>query len=259
MRVALGVEYKGGGFSGWQSQVGARTVQDCLEAALARVADRPVRVTTAGRTDAGVHAAGQVVHFDTDAARAPRSWLRGANSYLPEDVRVWWAGPVADDFSARFSALERTYRYIIHCARTRPAVLGELCAWTPHDLALAPMRDAAAGLAGRHDFSAFRAAGCQAASPVRTITRVEMGASGPWRWLDVTADAFLQHMVRNMAGSLMLIGRGERPPHWLAEVLEGRDRRRAGAAAPPAGLYLTGVRYPADAGAPEPPEPFRFW
>jgi len=259
VRIAVGVEYKGTSFSGWQSQRGTRTVQDCVELALGRVANHPVRVVSAGRTDTGVHATGQVVHFDTDSVRPEHSWVRGANSNLPADVRILWARPVAESFHARFGAVERAYRYVIFTSSTRPAVLGELCAWTSYDLDARSMQQAAGTLLGEHDFSAFRAAGCQAKSPRRTIRRIELQQSGPWLWLDIAADAFLQHMVRNIVGSLLPIGRGERPPEWLAEVLQGADRTRAGMTAPPRGLYLTAVQYPERFELPQPAPAVRFW
>lgn len=259
MRIAVGVEYKGTAFCGWQSQSGVRTVQDCVEHALSRVADHPVRVITAGRTDTGVHATGQVVHFDTGSRRSAYSWMRGANSHLPPDVRVLWARQVPDDFHARFSASERAYRYVLYCSTSRPAILRDLCAWSYYDLDVHPMRDAAASLLGGHDFSAFRAAGCQAKTPYRTVREVVLSQSGPWLWLDIAADAFLQHMVRNIVGTLTAVGRGERPAEWLTEVLESGDRTRAGATAPPEGLYLSAVRYPAQFGIPIPANPVRFW
>ena len=259
MRLAVGVEYRGTAFSGWQSQSGARTVQDCVELALSRVADHPVRVVPAGRTDTGVHATGQVAHFDTPSSRREYSWMRGANSCLPQDVRVLWVKHVPDDFHARFRAVERSYRYIICVAAGRPAILGDLCAWSYEDLKLQPMRRAARSLLGEHDFSAFRAAGCQAKTPRRTVTALELAQSGPWFWLDISADAFLQHMVRNIAGTLMVIGRGEQPPEWMSEVLEGRDRTRAGPAAPPEALYLSEVKYPSRYDIPAPMARVRFW
>lgn len=259
MRIAAGVEYKGTAFSGWQSQRGVRTVQDCVEHALSRVADHAVRVVTAGRTDAGVHATAQVVHFDTHSTRPEHSWRRGANSHLPDDVRVLWVKPVPEHFHARFSAVERAYRYIVFCSRERPAILGDLCAWVYYDLDLRPMQDAAAALLGEHDFSAFRAAGCQAKSPWREVRRLVLSQSGPWLWLDIAADAFLQHMVRNMVGSLVLVGRGERSPQWLKQVLDSADRTKAGAAAPPEGLYLSAVTYPDELDIPPPASPVRFW
>lgn len=259
MRLAAGVEYRGTGYAGWQSQQGVDTVQDRVERALSVVADHPVRVVTAGRTDTGVHATGQVVHFDSDRSRPSYSWLRGANSNLPADVRLLWVRPVPDDFHARFRAQSRSYRYIFHVAPARPAVFHDLCAWIYYDLDLVPMQEAAGLLPGTRDFSAFRAAGCQAKTPVRTVTRAELGQSGRWYWLDIDADAFLQHMVRNIVGSLILVGRGERDPEWLAEVLASRDRTRAGATAPPEGLYLCEVAYAERYELPPPVPRPRFW
>lgn len=259
MRIAVGIEYKGTGFSGWQSQDGVRTVQDCLEQALSMVADHPVRVVTAGRTDTGVHATAQVAHFDTGSPRPARSWVRGTNSHLPADVRVLWAREVPGDFHARFSAVERSYRYVVHVAPCRPAILHDLCTWVYDDLELRPMQEAARLLLGGHDFSAFRAAGCQAKSPWRTVSRSIVGQSGPWFWLDMSADAFLQHMVRNVAGTLLEIGRGGHSPAWMSDVLLGRDRTRAGPCAPPAGLYLSEVAYPPEFDLPRPGGRVRFW
>lgn len=259
MRIALGVEYKGTEFNGWQSQSGVRTVQDCLERALGRVADASLRVVTAGRTDTGVHATGQVVHFDAERYRPPHSWVRGANSHLPPDVRVHWAKVVPENFHARFSAVERSYRYVIRAAPGRPAILHDLCTWVYSDLELAPMAEATRTLLGRHDFSVFRAAGCQSKSPVRTVTHGQWSQSGQWIWLDMSADAFLQHMVRNVVGTVLVIGRGERPPEWIRELLDGRDRTRAGPCAPPQGLYLSEVRYPLEFDIPPPLERVRFW
>lgn len=227
--------------------------------ALSRVADHPVRVVTAGRTDTGVHATGQVAHFDTRSSRSEYSWIRGANSSLPDDVRVLWVKQVPDDFHARFRAIRRSYRYIIRVSATRPAILNDLCAWVYCDLKLKPMQYAVRFLLGEHDFSAFRAAGCQAKTARRTVSDLELAQSGSWFWLDITADAFLQHMVRNIAGSLIAVGRGDQPPEWIAQVLESRDRTRAGSTAPPGGLYLSEVMYPAGYGIPAPMDRVRFW
>ena len=244
MRLALGVEYCGTGFSGWERQRDRRTVQAELERALAVVADRPVRVVCAGRTDAGVHGLGQVVHFDTDAARPDRAWLLGTNSNLPEDVAVQWVKTVPDDFHARFSARSRHYRYVILCGPARPAVASGRATWVHAMLDLGRMREAASLLLGEHDFSAYRALACQAKSPVRTVHRLELERHGRHLWLDVVANAFLHHMVRNIAGVLIDIGSGKREPRWAREVLETRDRTLGGVTAPPDGLYLMGVGYP---------------
>lgn len=259
MRIAIGIEYKGSGFNGWQSQDGVRTAQDCIEKALSLVADHPIRVVAAGRTDTGVHATGQVVHFDTERSRSSYSWTRGANSHLPNDVRVLWAKQVPSGFHARFSAAARSYRYILHVSSSRPAILGELCAWVYYDLNVKPMQKAAQLLVGEHDFSSFRAAGCQAKTPCRKVTDIDLNRAGCWLWLDITADAFLQHMIRNIVGSLILVGRGERRPEWMTQVLERRDRTLAGATASPAGLYLSKVFYPPAFDIPAPASRARFW
>lgn len=260
MRIAVGVEYKGTHFHGWQAQQqGVRTVQECVERALACVADHPLRVVTAGRTDTGVHATGQVVHFDTPSQRPEYSWMRGANSNLPLDIRVTWVRHVDDEFHARFSAVQRSYRYVLYTSSSRPAILNGLCSWNYYSLELQRMRDAAAYLPGEKDFSAFRAAGCQAHSPVRVVHRVSLEQSGPWTWMDISADAFLQHMVRNIVGSLIDVGRGERDPDWIAALIRRGDRASAGMTAPPDGLYLSEVRYPERFALPRPVAPVRFW
>lgn len=240
----MGIEYRGTGFSGWQLQDGARTVQGCVEAAVSRVADHPLRVVCAGRTDARVHAFGQVVHFDTPAQRTPHAWVFGANTHLPHDVSVLWARAVADDFHARFSALRRHYRYVIYNASVRPAVLHSSVAWEFRALDDERMREAAVALRGEHDFSSFRSYACQARSPVRTLYRLDVTRRGRFIMIDAIANAFLHHMVRNLAGVLMEIGMGKQPPPWAQEVLEARDRRLGGVNAPPDGLYLIGVQYP---------------
>ncbi len=243
-RYALGLEYDGTAFVGWQRQPAQRSVQEVLEAALSVIADESLGVVAAGRTDAGVHASGQVVHFDTTRTRPLRAWTLGANVHLPDDVAVRWAQPVGPDFHARFGATGRTYRYLI-CERTcRPALLRRHAAWTHRPLEVGAMQAAAEVLVGQHDFSAFRAAGCQAHSPVRTLRRITVRRCGDLVLFEVEANAFLQHMVRNLVGSLCRIGRGERDADWLEGVLAARDRRLAGPTAPARGLTLSGVEYP---------------
>ncbi|MBF0218847.1 MAG: tRNA pseudouridine(38-40) synthase TruA [Gammaproteobacteria bacterium] len=244
MRIALGVEYDGTGYCGWQLQQGALTVQAVVEAALAQVAAHPVRVSCAGRTDTGVHAEGQVVHFDSDAVRTERSWVFGANANLPKDVVITWARPVDNRFHARFSATGRAYRYLIYSRAVRPTFLAGRVTWSHTPLQLQPMREAAQLLLGRHDFTTFRAVACQAKSPVREIRRLDMMQQGAFTVIEVEADGFLHHMVRNIAGVLMKIGRGEAAPTWCGEILAARDRREGGITAPPSGLYLTRVDYP---------------
>lgn len=243
MRIALGVEYDGSGFSGWQRQRSGRTVQACVESALSRVADVPVQVICAGRTDTGVHATAQVVHFNSDALRTTGNWVRGSNSHLPDDVCIHWAKPVPEDFHARFSARRRHYRYVISNEPSAVALLRQRVCCERVPLDLESMQQAAAVLLGEHDFSSFRAAACQAKSPVRTIYRLDVSRSGKWLYLDIEANAFLHHMVRCIAGMLISIGRGEQAPGWMSEVLAARDRTLAGVNAPAAGLYLVAVAY----------------
>jgi tRNA pseudouridine38-40 synthase len=254
MRIALGVEYDGSGFAGWQIQPGTRTVQGCVEQALSEVAAHPVEVVCAGRTDAGVHARGQVVHMDTTATRTPRSWVLGTNANLPRDVSVTWAVPVDSAFHARFSARRRRYRYVILDRMVRPALGRERVCWTHRPLDAARMAAAAVHLLGEHDFSSFRALACQARHAVRTVYRVDVTRQGALVLLDVEANAFLHHMVRNIAGVLLAVGRGDREPGWVGEVLKACDRAAGGVTAPASGLYLTGVDYPEHFRLPPPPQ-----
>lgn len=243
-RCAAGVEYDGTRFFGWQRQSHARSVQGDVEAALSAVAACPVEVICAGRTDAGVHAEGQVIHFDTAAPRAERSWLLGTNSNLPSDAVLRWVRTVPADFHARFGARARHYRYTILNRDTRPALGRDRAAFVRQPLDAAAMREGAAALIGEHDFSAFRAAECQAASPVRRVLWLTVERRGEIIDIDVVANAFLHHMVRNIAGVLIAIGVGKRPPAWARAVLEGRDRAAGGVTAPAGGLRLLGVLYP---------------
>lgn len=244
-RIALGIEYLGTGYAGWQFQHHALTVQQVLEEALSRVANAPIRVHCAGRTDAGVHATGQVVHFDTAAARPERAWTLGVNTNLPDDVAVQWAVPVASAFHARFSACARHYRYLILRRPVRSALWHGRALWSHRPLEVARMQEAATALIGRHDFTSFRAMACQAKSPVRTITYLHLRERGPLLELAIGADGFLHHMVRNIVGVLLAIGRGEAPVGWTSELLALKDRTQGGVTAPAHGLYLTRVDYPA--------------
>ena len=244
MRIALVIEYNGTHFSGWQRQPGTRTVQECVETAVSAVADTPLRVVCAGRTDAGVHALGQVVHFDAPVTRAPRAWTFGVNANLPDDISVIRVHEVGEDFHARFSALRRHYRYVIFNREVRPAVLAGRVSWVYRPLDEARMAQAASALLGEHDFSSYRAYACQAKNPVRTVHALEVARNGPFVTIDVVANAFLHHMVRNIAGVLIDIGAGKRPPRWAEEVLRARDRQLGGVNAPPHGLYFVGVQYP---------------
>ena len=253
MRIALGIEYDGTAYNGWQRQMSGLGVQQRLEEALCKVANHPVEVTCAGRTDTGVHASGQVVHFDTLSSRDDRGWLLGANSNLPDDIAVIWARPVDDTFHARFSATGRNYRYRILNRLERSALHRHRGWWVYQLLDAERMHEAAQHLIGEHDFSAFRAAGCRANTPNRNITKLSVVRDGDWIILEVSANAFLQHMVRNITGSLATVGEGDKPAVWMAEVLKSRDRKKGGIAAPPHGLTLVSVDYPATFGIPSPP------
>lgn len=244
MRLALGIEYDGFDFCGWQIQEGVRTVQASVEEALSKVANHPIRVACAGRTDTGVHSLGQVIHFDTDAIRSERSWIYGANANLPKKVSVQWARPVAEDFHARFSAMSRRYRYVIFNRPVRPTFLAWRVAWEYRPLDEMRMGQAASYLIGEHDFTSYRAQACQAKHPVRTIQQLDVYKKDDLIVIDVEANGFLHHMVRNIAGVLITIGAGERPALWAKEVLEARDRTIGGITAPPHGLYFMEVKYP---------------
>jgi tRNA pseudouridine38-40 synthase len=244
MRIALGVEYDGRGFCGWQTQPDGGGIQDRLEAALSQIADHSVSTICAGRTDAGVHASGQVVHFDSTVERPLTSWTRGVNALLPDAVAVTWARPVDDSFHARFSATAREYRYVLLNDRVRPALESGRVGWCHAPLDINAMQAAAACLLGTHDFSAFRSAECQARSPVRTLERLQIVRSGMYVLFDFRANAFLHHMVRNIVGSLVHVGKGSQPPSWMKNVLDSRDRTQADRTFEAAGLYLTRVEYP---------------
>lgn len=259
MRVAAILEYDGRGFCGWQVQDGDRTVQACVQEALSRVADEPLQVTVAGRTDSGVHACAQVLHFDTRAERSDYEWLRGANSNLPDDVALRWVGRVDPEFHARFSATGRRYRYVILNRPVRPTYLAGRVTWDYRALAVGPMQQAARLLVGTHDFSSFRSVHCQARNPVRELRRLDVWREGEFAFLEAEANAFLHHMVRNIAGALACIGAGERPPAWAREVLAARDRSAGGVTAPADGLYLLGVDYPPHYGIPRLSTPLVLW
>jgi tRNA pseudouridine38-40 synthase len=252
MRIALGVEYDGQEFCGWQSQkTDVPTIQGSLEAGLSKVANSPVKVICAGRTDAGVHACGQVVHFDTDIDRSERSWVAGANANIAKSISVLWAKPVSEEFHARFSALRRRYRYVILNRPVRPTFAAGRVSWDHRDLDEHRMQQAASHLLGEHNFNSYRTAACQAHSPVRTIHRLDVNRKEDLVIIDIEANAFLHHMVRNIAGVLMAIGAGEQEVDWSQEVLDARDRTVGGVTAPPHGLYFMGVEYPPEFGIPQ--------
>lgn len=251
-RFAACVEYDGRAYSGWQYQPCLDTVQDVLQGALSRVADAPVECVCAGRTDAGVHASGQVIHFDSDAPRSERGFRLGANTYLPADVSVVWLREVPPHFHARYAATARSYRYVILNRDSRPGLAAGRATWERRPLDVERMHAAAQCLVGEHDFSAFRAIECQAKSPVRRVEAVGVSRDGDWVNVRITANAFLHHMVRNVAGLLMSVGQGDSPPERVPAVLAGRDRKANAATAPPDGLYLAQVRYPAEFALPAP-------
>lgn len=254
-RIACRIEYNGSRYNGWQSQphLDVHTVQQELERALSDVAAEPVRVHCAGRTDTGVHGHAQVIHFDAPVARAPKAWVLGANATLARDVRVHWAVPVVEDFHARFSAISRRYRYVIANALVRPAMLGGQLTWHRHPLDEQLMHREAQALLGEQDFSAFRAAACQSTTPMRNVQHVQVSRLGQLVVVDIKANAFLHHMVRNIVGSLLAVGSGRQPAGWIKQLLQKADRTLAADTAPPDGLYLVDVEYPAHFGLPPSP------
>ena len=251
MRIAVGLEYDGASFHGWQTQADGTGVQDALERALSRIADTPLSTVAAGRTDAGVHAAIQVVHFDTDARRADTAWVRGVNALLPSSVAVRWGLGMPADFHARFAATGRHYTYLLLDRPVRPALLAGRVGWYHRPLALDLMRTAADALLGRHDFSAFRAAECQAKSATRMLDRLDIAREDEMIRFDFHADAFLQHMVRNIVGTLLAVGRGEAGTERAREQLESRQRSTGEATAAAHGLYFWNVEYPPQFGLPD--------
>lgn len=245
MKIALGVEYRGGDFHGWQMQKSTtRTVQQVVENALAVIANHDVRVFCAGRTDSGVHAIEQVIHFETDTVRADKDWLFGGNANLPDDVNFKWAKSVDDSFHARFSAIARQYHYVIFNHPARSSLNSQIALWVPQKLDVELMQIACQHLLGKHDFSAFRAQNCQAKSPIKTIEKLAITQTKNHLKITIKADAFLQQMVRNIVGSLLKIGKGEKPPEWLKTTLSTKQRKLAGPTAKPHALYFTKVFYP---------------
>lgn len=244
MRIALGIEYDGNGFYGWQAQRDLPTIQSALENALANVANEPIHLFCAGRTDANVHATGQVVHFDTRAKRHIDAWIWGVNSHLSSSIVVKWAKAVDYSFHARFTAVARRYRYIIYNSPVRPAILHTRASWHYYPLMIDRMREASQYLLGEQDFSSFRASQCNSKSPMRCVNEFSIERHGDFVVVEIEANAFLHHMVRNIAGVLMKIGAGFKHPEWMHEVLLAKSRRAAAETASPEGLYLIQVRYP---------------
>lgn len=245
-RYALCVEYSGTAYHGWQIQRedNVPSIQGKVELALSRIANSPVTVICAGRTDARVNATYQIIHVDSPVQRDARAWVLGTNSHLPDDIAIQWAKPVSHDFHARFSALERRYRYLIYSHPVKPGLMPKGVTWTHKKMDVERMKKAAAHLIGKHDFTSYRAVGCQAKSPVRDVRQLDIYRSGRLVVIDVRANAFLHHMIRNFAGVLMAVGCGEAEPDWALQVLKARDRREGGVTAPPYGLYFVDVRYP---------------
>lgn len=254
MRIALGLQYNGAAFSGWQSQPHGNTVQGALERALGAFTHTSIATVAAGRTDAGVHALNQIIHFDTEIKRTEFSWVRGVNAFLPDSVAVQWAHAVPEMFHARFSAVERCYDYVLYSHRVRAPLLAGRAGWVHTALDIDAMRAAARTLIGLHDFSAFRSSECQAKSPVKHLYALDIEAQGAFIFFRFRANAFLHHMVRNMMGCLLAIGRKRQPAAWMRTVLETRSRRTAAPTFMPDGLYLTRIRYPDEFGLPSSPE-----
>lgn len=262
MRVALGLQYDGSPYSGWQSQVNQNTIQDQLEHAISSFVgvdarkSKPIRVITAGRTDTGVHALGQVIHFDVDVERENWSWVRGVNSFLPESIAVNWAQPVVSEFSARYSAYERTYVYALHAGPCRSPMTANRAGYVmlPADswFDVEAMRRAASCLIGEHDFTSFRSSECQSKTPIKSIYSIEIFSSEPWLYFKIKGNAFLHHMVRNLVGSFIQIGVGKQQSEWMAKVLAAKDRSIAAPTFSPAGLYLAKITYPKQFSIPEP-------
>lgn len=243
MRIAIGLSYDGRNFEGWQSQPSGNTVQDNVEAALGKIAATTVRIAGAGRTDTGVHAIAQVAHFDSEVDRPDTAWVRGTNALLPDAIAVQWAKPVSNQFNARFSATARRYVYLMYVHPVRPSLFAGKVGWYHAALDVQAMHQAAQILLGEHDFSSFRSSQCQAKTPVRTLTEIQVRTRGPFVIVDLTANAFLHHMVRNIVGCLLYIGKGAHPPGWMKQILDGRDRKKAAPTISPDGLYLSEVRY----------------
>jgi tRNA pseudouridine38-40 synthase len=244
MRIAIGIEYDGTHYYGWQNQHELPTIQNCLEQALSKIANQPITTTCAGRTDAGVHALGQIVHFDTTALRNEKAWVLGTSRYLPAAMRVRWAKPVADDFHARYSAITRRYHYWIYNHPQRPVWQRHGVTWCYSPLNEKHMAQAATYLLGEHDFSSFRGGDCQSKTPWRNLLHLSIVRRGNYLLLDVKANSFLHHMVRNIVGVLLAVGSGKKPPDWVQQVLQAKQRTAASITAPPHGLYLMEVEYP---------------
>ncbi len=259
MKIAACVEYDGSKFCGWQIQIRQPSVQAAVESALSQIACHPIRVHCAGRTDTGVHACGQIIHFETRSERSEKAWVMGTNSYLPEGVSVIWARQVDASFHARFSAHSRQYRYVLLNRNVRPTYLARRVGWYPRRLDVTRMQTAARALLGTHDFSAYRSARCKNKVPVKTVSQLEIASRGGWIWVDVQASGFLHHMVRNIVGTLIAVGCGDKPVEWPMQVLKQRDRKLAGMTASADGLYFVTASYPDAYELPSKVVPCKFW
>lgn len=260
MRIALGVEYDGSQYHGWQSQTGLHTIQQAVETAISKVADDSISVVCAGRTDTGVHATNQVIHFDSDKERTIRAWIYGTNSFLPKDICIKWGKEMPDDFHARYSAVSRRYRYVIYNGSIRPALLRSAVTWQYRQLDHRAMHQGAQYLIGEKDFTSFRSIECQSKTPMRNVEQIKVTRKGDLILIDITANAFLHHMVRNIAGVLIAVGSGKRPVKWIEEVLLAKDRKLGAETAPPYGLYLVNVRYPKELSVAQSPlGPLFLW
>lgn len=258
MRIALGIEYNGEMYCGWQRQKHSPSVQENLDSVLSTIANQPIKSFCAGRTDTGVHATGQVIHFDLETPRPETAWLRGANNYLPHDISVRWVREVSEDFHARFSATSRSYRYVIYNSETPSAIYNRRTTWHRLPIDIIKMQKGADHLVGKYDFNAFRASGCQANTSIRDISKIEINRSGAIVTIDITANAFLHHMVRNIVGCLLLVGTGKKDASFVASIRDGKDRTKAPDTAKSDGLYLVGVGYPREFELPQTGElPFR--
>lgn len=260
MHIALVVEYDGSRYHGWQAQTGLHTLQQSVELALSKVADAPIAVVCAGRTDTGVHATNQVIHFDTDKERTMRAWVHGVNSFLPKDICIKWGKEVPEHFHARFSATSRRYRYVIYNGAIRPALMRSSVTWQYRQLDHRLMHTAAQSLLGENDFTTFRSVECQSNTAMRNIHQLQVSRIGNLLVIDITANAFLHHMVRNIAGVLIAVGAGKHPVSWVKEILEAKDRRLGAETAPSYGLYLVQVNYPQQFGILQnAPGPLFLW
>lgn len=257
-KIALGIEYNGNPYKGWQKQHSGLNIQGHIEHALSKVADCSIEIICAGRTDTGVHALGQVAHFETSVIRSEKAWLLGANSFLPPGIRIHWVQAVPDEFHARFSAVARRYVYILQNSATRPGVFQQHLAWSFKSLQLQPMQNATQYLLGEHDFSAFRDSDCQAKNPIRDLQLFSVEQKEQLFIFTVKANAFLHHMVRNLVGTLLKVGQGECPPEWIKTILESKQRTQAGITAPAEGLYFMQAYYPESFILPKPKSLFFF-